>query len=549
MPETTVADLLDRCATDAPGQGVVFPDGRAGYPELAAAAARTATALWAAGIRAGDSVGLLVQAGLDSMVVWLAAARIGAVTVPVSVRLKPRELAYVVENADMRLLLTTTDLVPPLAEALPGLAEATPGRLRLAAAPMLRSVVTLDAADPPPGCVSRRAFDAGTVPDAEMRAAYAAVRPGDPALMLYTSGTTSHPRGCVHDHASLVAEGAAVAERLGLRTDDRFWTPLPMFHCGGFDVALAAMAGRCGMVHSGPFESGRALRQLADERCTVGFPAFDTIWLPVLDHPEFSSTDLSALRLVINIGAPERMRAMQAALPSAVQASCLGMTESFGFCCVGSPDDPAEVRATTSGVPLRHMEAYVADPATGEPVPPGTPGEFRFRGTSRLVRYHRDPALTAERIDAGGWFRSGDLVVADEAGRLRFLSRLKDMLKVGGENVAAAEVEGFLAEHPAVGIVQVVGAPDARYGEVPAAFVQLRPGTTATEADLIAFCTGRIATFKVPRYVRFVAEWPMSGTKVQKFRLRALITEELAARGVTQAPRIESARPSSQRPT
>ncbi len=499
MSDLTLLDLLEHRAADAPEQGVAFPDGRLSWPDLAGTARRLSGTLWAAGIRPGDAVGLLLADGLDSVTWWLAAARIGAVTVPVNVRLRAGELAYQIDNADVRLLLTTSAFADRLGEALPGLDAANPGRLALPGTPALRTVVALDG-ETPPGFLPRLADGDPGPADA----ARAALRPDDMILNLYTSGTTSRPRGCLHDHRSLVAEGEAVAARLGLRPDDRFWTPLPMFHCGGFDVAVAALAGRCGMVHSGPFEPGAALRQLADERCTVGFPAFETIWLPVLEHPDFAATDLSALRIVANVGAPERMRAMQARLPHAVQVSCLGMTESFGFCCLGSPDDPPETRTTTSGIPLPHMEAQVVDPATGEPVPPGTPGEFRFRGASRVARYHRDAELTAARIDDDGWFSSGDLVVADADGRLSFRSRLKDMLKVGGENVAAAEVEGFLSEHPAVGIVQVVGVPDARYGEVPAAFVQLRAGAAAGEDELIGHCLGRIATFKVPRYVRFV---------------------------------------------
>ncbi|WP_214405254.1 AMP-binding protein [Pseudonocardia lacus] len=527
----TLIDLLEQRARDAPAAGVAFPDGAATWPRLEATARRLSAVLWAAGIRPGDAVGVLLAGGLDSITWWLGAARIGAVTVPLNARLRAGELAHQLLDADVRLLLTTGDF----ADRLPDLGTAVPGRLVLPGFPALRAVVALD--DPaPPGHLPRAALEAAVDQDGADRAR-AALTGTDPILTLYTSGTTSRPRGCVHDHASLVAEGEAVAGRLGLRPDDRFWTPLPMFHCGGFDVVVAALAGRCAMVHSGPFEPGAALRQLEHERCTVAFPAFETIWLPVLEHPDFAATDLSALRLVANVGAPERMRAMQAALPHAVQVSCTGMTESFGFCCVGSPDDPPEVRATTCGVPLPHMQVRVVDPATGEPVPPGTPGELRFRGASRMRHYHRDPELTAARIDAGGWFASGDLVVADGAGRIAFRSRIKDMLKVGGENVAAAEVEGFLSEHPAVGIVQVVGVPDARYGEVPAAFVQLRPGAAATEGELIAWCLGRIATFKVPRYVRFVDDWPMSGTKVQKFRLRERITAELAAAGVTEAPR------------
>ncbi len=248
----------------------------------------------------------------------------------------------------------------------------------------------------------------------------------------------------------------------------------------------------------------------------------------MLDDPWFPDADLSALRLVINVGTPERMRSMQARLPQAIQISCTGSTESLGFCCVGSIDDPAEVRATTSGPVVDGMEARIVDPETGAALPDDTPGEFVFRGAVRFLRYHRDPALTAQRIDAEGWYHSGDVVVRDTEGRFTFVGRLGDRLKVGGENVAPAEVEDFLSAHPSVGIVQVVAAPDARYGEVPAAFVELRPGTAATEQELIDFCLDRIASFKVPRYVQFVDEWPMSGTKIQKFRLRERIAAAVA---------------------
>lgn len=541
MPGTTIPDLLDLRAADAPDREVTFPDGRLRYPELATTVEELAGALWAAGIRPGDHVGMLLPGGIDGITTWLATAHLGAVAVPVNPRLKPGELAYIVENADMRLLFASAELRPVLDEALPGLADATPGRLALPAAPMLRAVVGVEAGGPTPaGWLSRTEFEAAPPDPGAVAAARAGVRAADPALILYTSGTTSRPHGCVLDHTALVAEGEAVAERLGLDRRDRFWTPLPMFHCGGYDVALAALAVGCGMVHAGVFEPGTALRQLADERCTVAFPAFETIWLPVLDHPDFPTTDLSALRLVLNVGAPERLRSMQARVGPAIQMSSYGMTESCGFCCIGSPDDPPEPRATTSGRALRHMEVRVVDPETGRPVPAGTPGEVQFRGASRMAHYHRDPELTAQRIDADGWFASGDLAAADADGRITFLSRLKDMLKVGGENVAAAEVEGFLGEHPACGVVQVVAAPDARLGEVPAAFVQLRPGASVTEQELIDHCLGRIATFKVPRYVRFVSEWPMSGTKVQKFRLRELIAAELAEAGITEAPRLTS---------
>jgi fatty-acyl-CoA synthase len=197
-------------------------------------------------------------------------------------------------------------------------------------------------------------------------------------------------------------------------------------------------------------------------------------------------------------------------------------------------------RSETSGKPLPGIEVTVFDPETGKECAPGEPGELVVRGPTRFMYYWDEPEITAETIDADGWYHSGDLGRKDADGRISFVGRLKDMLKVGGENVAAAEVESYLVQHPAVEIVQIVAAPDARYVEVAAAFVQLRPGVSVTEQELIDFCRGEIATFKVPRYVRFVTEWPMSGTTIQKFRLRQQIADELAAAGITEAPKITS---------
>jgi fatty-acyl-CoA synthase len=227
---------------------------------------------------------------------------------------------------------------------------------------------------------------------------------------------------------------------------------------------------------------------------------------------------------------------MQERLPTAIQVSSYGLTESCGFMCIGLTSDPLEARLTTSGRQLDGKEVRAIDPETGEDVPTGEPGEIVFRGISQFLRYHRDPDATAALLDADGWFRTGDLVRLDEEGRISFQGRLKDMLKVGGENVSAAEVEDLLATHPAVKIVQVVGAPDARYGEVAAAFVELVPGAQVTEPELVNVCLGVISTFKVPRYVRFVSEWPMSGTKIAKRRLRDQITDELREAGTTEAP-------------
>jgi fatty-acyl-CoA synthase len=338
----------------------------------------------------------------------------------------------------------------------------------------------------------------------------------------------------------MVCEGDGFAERCAVTADDRFWTPLPFFHIGGWCTAYTAFARGAALVHVGLFEAGAAVEQLSDTRATIAFPAFETIWLHVLQHPRFPAADVSALRLVLNVGVPERLRMMQEMLPSAPQVSCTGSTEAGGFLCVGKATDSLHSRTHTNGRPLIGMEIRVIDHESGAETPVGGVGELQFRGPMRFLYYHDDPEATAATIDAEGYFHTGDLVSREPDGAVGYVGRIKDMLKVGGENVAAAEIESFLLLHPAVHMCQVVGAPDARYAEVPAAFVILKPGMEATEQELIEHCLGEIATFKVPRYVRFVEEWPMSGTKIQKFKLRERIVEELAAAGITEAPRMKA---------
>jgi fatty-acyl-CoA synthase len=327
-----------------------------------------------------------------------------------------------------------------------------------------------------------------------------------------------------------------------MRPGDRQFNPLPLFHLATilpFNGCLAVGAAMIGMEH---FEPGAALALMREERCTVAFPAFTLIWQAMLDHPDFAAADLSAIRLVNVNGDPELTRPLAARAPATTQISPYGATEGGGVIALSHPGDTLERRIGSAGRPFEGIEARITDPETGEPLPPNTEGEITYRGWSLFYGYHDDPEATKAAFDADGYFHSGDLGQLDEQGRLTYAGRIKDTLKVGGENVGAAEIEGLLAKHPAVAVVQVVAAPDARYHEVPAAFVELRPGMAASEEELIEHCLGAIATFKVPRYVRVVTEWPMSGTKIQKFVLRELIAEELRAAGITQAPKVASVR-------
>jgi acyl-CoA synthetase (AMP-forming)/AMP-acid ligase II len=256
---------------------------------------------------------------------------------------------------------------------------------------------------------------------------------------------------------------------------------------------------------------------------------------------DFNERDLSSVRIVMTVGVPERLRDMASRMPHATQVSCFGMTEASSFLSLSYLTDTLEQRVCTGGHPMPGMECRVVDPVTGADLPPDTEGELLFRGSNCFSGYLNDPELTAQVFDDEGWFHTMDVATMDRDGRVTFVSRLKDMLKVGGENVSAAEVESYLLRHPAIGIVQVVSAPDDYYVEVPAAFIQLKPEATVTEQEIIDFCAGKIATLRVPRYVRFVTEWPMSGTKIKKAILREMIAADLKEKGITRAAKISTA--------
>jgi fatty-acyl-CoA synthase len=544
---TTVGDLVDRAASRTDGDAIVFPDVRVTYPELSAMTTTFARSLRGLGVGAGDKVAILMPNCLDFAIAFVAAAKLGAVTVPVNGRFKAHELSHVIEHADVKVLLTSTGPVAATdyPRLLAGVFADAVGQdahaLTLAAAPLLRQIVDLGGTTP--GFLTRSDFEAAAkdISEDEVETLQSRVRVRDPALLMYTSGTTARPKGCLLTHEAVVRHGGNVAQsRFFLTAEDRYWDPLPLFHIGGIVPMLSCFSVGCAFVHAGYFDADVALRQLEEERCTVAYPAFETIWLGVLNHPKFAETDLSRLRIIQNITTPERMIYMQERMPWISEVTSYGATECSSNLTLPLPDDPYEARMYTLGHPLPGLEIKIVDPETRAERPTGEVGELAFRGYSRFEEYYKDPELTASVTDADGWFYSGDLGKMDDAGRLIYSGRLKDMLKVGGENVAAIEVEDFLSRHPAVDIAQVVGAPDARYVEVPAAFVQLKPGVEASEREIIDFCVGQIATFKVPRYVRFVTDWPMSGTKIQKFVLREQITAELEELSITEAPRINA---------
>jgi fatty-acyl-CoA synthase len=536
---TTVGDLLLQAAEQWPDdEAVVFPERRVTYAELAEGSWRVARGLHALGVRRGDHVGVLMPNCVELVEAIFGTALLGAVVCPVNARYRAAELAYVVEHGDHAVLLTSdivaehVDLVGRLHDALPALAQAPAGDpLRLPAAPRLRHVAVLGGAEAP-GTIGGVRFDAlaGSVSRETVEPLRANVRVRDSALLLYTSGTTAHPKGCLSSHEAIVRGSRVAAERWKVCRDDTTWTPLPLFHHGALQPLLYTLDVGGTFVTMTHFEPGAALRQLEAERATVITPTFLPVTLAIMSHPDFGRADLSSIRVMLNIGPPDTLRQIQAAFPQAVQCQCTGLTEAGGQLAYGDLDAGLEQRVTTIGRPLPGVEMRIVDDE-GRDLPPGEPGELLVRSFTLFERYHKDPEQTAQALDADGWLHTGDRFTRDAEGWVTFVGRIKEMLKVGGENVAPAEIEAVLATHPAVQLVQAVGVPDVRLDEVPAVFVELSPGASATEEELIELCRGQLASFKVPRYVRFVDEWPMSATKIQRFRLRELLLAELEGVG------------------
>lgn len=532
----TLGGLLTGAAERWPERdALVFPDSRQTYAQLAERAGRRARSLTAFGIAPGDRVGILMPNCPEYVELLFGAALAGAVAVPVNARYKAEELAYVVENADLAGLVTSSlaseyvDFAALLQSAFPDLADApNPRALALRRAPKLRFVTSVSR-DTPAGFVPYGEFAAAASGErAPPLAGQRTVRAEHPGIMMYTSGTTANPKGCPLAHGALVRNGAAMnRQRYFLGPEDRFWAPLPMFHMASILPLLACFDAGAAMLSMNRVEAGPALEMLERERASIAFPSFPTVTNDLIAHPRFAKTDLSRLRRINNVAPLEMLRRFQEAFPQAVQTGAYGLTETCGVIAFNHPDEDLETRLTTCGAPFDGVEVKIVDADSLQTLPTGERGEIWVRGYNVFDGYHKSPEKNAESF-VDGWFRTGDLCSVDENNRIRYHGRLKDMLKVGGENVAAVEIESFLATHPAVKLAVVIGVPDARLLEAAAAFVELQPGAQASERDILDYCRGRIASFKAPRHVRFVSEWPMSSTKVQKFKLREWFDAEQA---------------------
>ncbi|WP_380875992.1 AMP-dependent synthetase [Sphingomonas sp. DBB INV C78] len=537
-PIYTMGAMLRTSAVARPdADALIFPNCRRSHSELNHAARLWAKTFIAMGITPGQNVGILLTTRPEFVEILFGVLMAGAVAVPVNARYQAGELAFLLRDADLVTLVTTgrvadtLDFGERLREALPSLAGSSdPRNLALSEAPMLRNIICLD---PPcaPCLLGRENALAigGPIDDEALDGRINAVSDEDIAFILYTSGTTANPKGALIAHRAIVGNSRNLGRRYHVSAEDKVWSPLPIFHIAGI-LPMTMILDAGGAYMTVPhFDAGTALEMLGREAATVAYPSFVTIMQDLITHPSFATTDLSRLRLMNSNFAVQPAwikEAMTKAMPHTVQVGTYGLTEGAGTICTSRTDDSFELRTGRLGVPLDEWEVRIVDVETGQDCPLGERGEIVVRGPNMLRGYYNAPEKTAEVI-RGGWFHTGDIGSFDESGHIMFHGRTKDMLKVGGENVAAAEIEAVLQTHPAVKLAQVVGLPDDRYVEVPAAFVELVEGASVAEAELIAHCKGKLASFKIPRHVRMVDEWPMSTSKIQKFRLCAQLIEEL----------------------
>jgi len=529
--DRTAARFPERPALIVRNQGVHWT-----YAELVRRAEAFAAGLLALGLERGDRLGIWSLNNAEWVVVQFATAKAGVILVNVNPSYRATELEFALRMVGCKALVTatqfkTSDYLGMLTQVVPELAASAPGRLSSARLPELRTVIQIGGFAP--GCLP---FDdvAGLATDAH-RAELARTQPllqfDDPINIQFTSGTTGAPKGATLTHHNILNNGLFIGAAMRLSEQDRLCIPVPLYHCFGMVLGnLACTTHGAAMVYPGPgFDPLDVLRTVADERCT-GLHGVPTMFIAELEHPEFDRFDLSTLRTGIMAGSPCPIEVMRRAVERMNLREitiCYGMTETSPVSFQSSTSDPLERRVSTVGRVHPHLEVKIVD-AEGRIVLRGTPGELCTRGYSVMLGYWGDEARTRRVIDAARWMHTGDLATIDAEGFCNIVGRIKDVVIRGGENVYPREVEEFLYGHPAIQDVQAFGVPDPKYGEEVCAWVKLRGGESLTEEDIQAFCRGQIAHQKVPRYVRFVDEFPMTVTgKMQKFLMREAMEREL----------------------
>jgi fatty-acyl-CoA synthase len=515
------------------------------YGELKERVDALAAGLLALGLGRGDRLGIWAPNCAEWVITQFATAKAGVVLVNINPAYRLSEVEYALNKVGCKALITakahkTSDYVGMLNALAPELSRAEPGSLVAERLPQLRLVITLGS-DPIPGCLT---FDdacrrGGAKERARIQALAAELQFDDPINIQFTSGTTGFPKGATLSHHNILNNGFFVGEAIRLKRGERLCIPVPLYHCFGMVMGnLGCLTHSAIMVYpNDAFDPPSVLEAVEAERCAAlyGVP---TMFIAILNHPDFKRFDLGSLRTGIMAGSPcptEVMKRVIAEMNMGEVTIAYGMTETSPVSVQSAVDDPLELRVSTVGRIQPHLEVKIVD-SEDRIVPRGDPGELCTRGYSVMLGYWDDKERTGEALDEAGWMHTGDLATMNDAGYMNIVGRIKDMVIRGGENVYPREIEEFLYRHPDVQDVQVIGVPDAKYGEELCAWIVLRTGASLNEEGVRTFCAGQIAHYKIPRYVRFVDGFPTTVTgKVQKFAMREAMMKELGLKAAKTA--------------
>src|SRR5918999_2573308 len=536
----TVGGVLDLVAESRPeDDALVYIDRslRYSYAEFKEEVERCARALMALGLEKGDHVAVWGQNVPEWVTLQFATGKTGTVLVTINPAYKSEELRYVLEQSDAAALFLTegvkgADFVEILQDAVPDLADAGDGDLSVEGLPYLKRVVLIgEDAEDSPGIIGYEEFIEGAdeVSEDELREWQDSLDAEEVINMQYTSGTTGFPKGVQLTHTNIVKNAFYIGECMKLGPEDRVCIPVPFFHCFGCVLGtLNTVTHEGTMVPVEQFDAEKVLQAVHEDRCTalLGVP---TMFIAELEHPEYEKYDTSSLRTGIMAGSPcpeEVMKQVVNDMGAEEITIAYGQTESSPVITQTRTEDPIERRVSTVGRNLPDVEVKIVDPETGEEVESGEPGELCTRGYHVMKGYYKMPDKTEETIDEDGWLHTEDLATMDEDGYVKITGRTKDMIIRGGENIYPREIEEFLYGHPEISDVQVYGVPDEKYGEQVAAAIILKSDGSLTEEDVKEHCRENIARHKVPRYVDFVEEYPMTASgKIQKFKLREATVE------------------------
>ncbi|GHU72927.1 AMP-binding protein [Clostridia bacterium] len=540
--ESTIGDMLDQMAARYPdNECIVAPERgvRWTWRQFAEITDQAARGLMAMGVGKGVPVAIWATNVPEWMVMQFAAAKMGAVLVTVNTNYKQYELEYLLRQSDTHTLVMIGAVrdniyIDHVNGICPEIKDSKPGELVSPKLPMLKNVLYIgEKADTPAGFYH---FDAlyelaKTVPQDALIQRKKELNAHDTISMIYTSGTTGFPKGVMLTHFNLVNNGVGMGDRMRFTQDDRLLIVVPLFHCFGCVLGvMSCLTHGTTMVLMERFQPVREMEIIVEEKCTAvhGVP---TMFIAMLEHPEFGRFDFSRLRTGIMAGSPCPIKSMQDAIDKMHLTELtivFGQTETSPGMTQTRADDSIELRVSTVGFPLPHCQVKIVDPETNEELPDGVPGEFVGKGYNLMKGYYKMPEATRAVIDDKGWLHTGDIGVRMPNGYFKVTGRLKDMIIRGGENIYPREIEEFMYTHPAVRDVQVVGVPDVKYGEEVLAWVALRDGAKITGAELIEFVRGGMSRYKAPRYVEFIDEMPMNAAgKILKYKLREWGIERL----------------------